>query len=74
MISSVHPMLFRETYREVFTQNWLAPEDAQKMLKCSEFFQNIVENFISFPTSTRSPKTEFGAESYGQNTEGQQRG
>jgi hypothetical protein len=44
--------------------------DAQKMLKCPWFYQNLVENFISFPTSTRSPKTEFGAKSYGQNTEG----
>ena len=27
-----------------------------------------VENFISFPKSTRSSKSEFGAKSYGQNT------
>jgi hypothetical protein len=27
MIASVHPMLFRETYREVFTQKWLAPDE-----------------------------------------------
>jgi hypothetical protein len=67
MIVSVHPMLFQETYREVFAH------DAQQTLKCSGFFQNLVENFIIFLTSTRSPKTEFGAESYGQNTEGQRR-
>jgi hypothetical protein len=29
-----------------------------------------VENFISFPKSTRSSKSEFGAKSYGQNTAG----
>jgi hypothetical protein len=46
---------------------------AQKLLKCSIFFPNLVENFIRFPTSTGSPKMEFGAKSYGQNTEGQQR-
>jgi hypothetical protein len=27
-----------------------------------------VENFISFPKSTRTSKSEFGAKSYGQNT------
>jgi hypothetical protein len=27
-----------------------------------------VENFISFPKSTKSSKSEFGAKSYGQNT------
>jgi hypothetical protein len=27
-----------------------------------------VENFISFPKSTRSSKSEFGSKSYGQNT------
>jgi hypothetical protein len=27
MIASVHPMLFRETYREVFAQKWLAPDE-----------------------------------------------
>jgi hypothetical protein len=27
-----------------------------------------VENFISFPKSTRSSKSEFGAKSYGKNT------
>jgi hypothetical protein len=27
-----------------------------------------VENFISFPKSTRSSKSQFGAKSYGQNT------
>jgi hypothetical protein len=27
-----------------------------------------VDNFISFPKSTRSSKSEFGAKSYGQNT------
>jgi hypothetical protein len=27
MIASVHPMLFLETYREVFTQKWLAPDE-----------------------------------------------
>jgi hypothetical protein len=44
MIASVHPMLFRETYREVFAQKWLAPDEpnAQKMLKCSGFFYILV--------------------------------
>jgi hypothetical protein len=27
MIASVHPMLSWETYREVFTQKWLAPDE-----------------------------------------------
>jgi hypothetical protein len=63
MIASVHPMLFLETYREVFTQKWLAPDELtlpsvhsmlKKMLKCSGFLRNLVENLISFPTSTRS--------------------
>jgi hypothetical protein len=27
MIASVHPMLFRETYREVFAQKCLAPDE-----------------------------------------------
>jgi hypothetical protein len=27
MIASVHPMFFRETYREVFAQKWLAPDE-----------------------------------------------
>jgi hypothetical protein len=57
-----------------WTDAIIGSSDAQKMLKCSGFFQSLVENFISFPTSTRSPKTEFGAESYGKNTEGQRRG
>jgi hypothetical protein len=77
MIASVHPMLFRETYREVFAQKWLEPDDPtlssvhKTLQKCSNA---QVDNFISFPTSTRSPKTEFGAESFGQNIEGQRRG
>jgi hypothetical protein len=37
-----HPMLFRETYGEVFAQKWLTPDesmsDAQKLLKCSGFY------------------------------------
>jgi hypothetical protein len=45
----------------------------QKLLKSLGFFQNIVKSFIRFPTSTRSPKMEFGAKSYGQNTEEQRR-
>jgi hypothetical protein len=53
-----------------WTDATIGSSDAQKMLKCSVFSHNIVENFISFPTSTRSPKTEFGAESYDQNTKG----
>jgi hypothetical protein len=27
MNASIHPMVFQETYREVFTQKWLAPDE-----------------------------------------------
>jgi hypothetical protein len=75
MIVSFHPMLFRETYKEVFAQRRLAPDEPtlQKLLKFSGFSKNLVENFIRFPTSKRLHKTEFGAKSYHQNTEGQRR-
>jgi hypothetical protein len=27
MNASIHPMVFQKTYREVFTQKWLAPDE-----------------------------------------------
>jgi hypothetical protein len=43
MIAPVHPMLFRETYSELFTQKWLAPDEPTSTLKkCSnapDFFR-----------------------------------
>jgi hypothetical protein len=57
-----------------WTDAIIGSSDAQKILKCSGFLHKLVEKFISFPTSTRSLKMDFGAESYGQNAEGQRRG
>jgi hypothetical protein len=83
MIASVHIMLFSRNIQrsirvEIASTRWtdaiIGSSYARKMLKCSGFLHNLVENFIIFPTSTRSSKTEFGAEIYGQNTEGQRRG
>jgi hypothetical protein len=56
-----------------WTDATIGSSDAQKLLKSSWFFRDLVENFIIFPTSTRSPKTEFRGKNYGQNTEGQRR-
>ena len=36
--------------------------DAQNLIKWDGLLDIIVENFISFPKSIRSSKTEFGAE------------
>jgi hypothetical protein len=57
MNASVHPMFFRERYRKVFAHKWLTLDEpsssnAQRLLKCSVFSQNPLENFISFPKST----------------------
>ena len=40
----------------------------QNLIKGDGLLDILVENFISFPKSTRSSKTEFGAESNDQNT------
>ena len=42
--------------------------DAQNLIKRDGLLDIIVDNFISFPKSIRSSKTEFGAESNDQNT------
>jgi len=42
--------------------------DAQNLIKWYGLLDILVENFISFPKSTKSSKTEFGAESNDQNT------
>ena len=42
--------------------------DAQNLIYWDELLDILVDNFISFPKSTRSSKTEFGAESNDQNT------
>ena len=39
----------------------------QNLIKGDGLLDILVDNFISFPKSTRSPKLEFGVKSYGQN-------
>jgi hypothetical protein len=53
MIASVHPMLFRETYREVFSQKWLAPDEptlssVHPMLKNAQMLKILSESCREF--------------------------
>jgi hypothetical protein len=46
MIASVHPMLFRETYREVFAQKWLAPDEPTSNI--AQMLRIFSESCIAF--------------------------